>query len=148
MSQFEWYQTLYLMIVLYIVLIKRTQIFTCSIHLGRLCCQYFVIETAFCNICWDLVFPTCQICLLFVFQKLFQQEKQNNEYANTAMRKLLHQCEVLHNRLQECNINLVDEDKLVINPSSSTTAFDLQTSDNRISLLLSEVVFCPFSPVY
>lgn len=75
----------------------------------------------------------------FEAEELLQLEKQNSEYANTAIRKLLHQYECLHNRLQECNNNLVDEDKLVINPSSPTAAIDLQTSDNLVSLLLSEV---------
>ncbi|KAL1827805.1 hypothetical protein ACET3Z_006217 [Daucus carota] len=72
-------------------------------------------------------------------EKLLEQEKQNNEYSNTALRNLLHQCEFLHNRLQECNINLLDDDKLVIDPSSQTAAFDLQKSDSSISLLLSKV---------
>ncbi|KAL8090044.1 PX domain-containing protein EREL2-like isoform X1 [Apium graveolens] len=72
-------------------------------------------------------------------EKLLQQEKQNSEHANTAIRKLLHQYECLHSRLQECNINFVNEDKLVINPSSPAAAFDFQASDNRASLLLSEV---------
>ncbi|WOG87777.1 hypothetical protein DCAR_0207008 [Daucus carota subsp. sativus] len=72
-------------------------------------------------------------------EKLLEQEKQNNEYSNTALRNLLHQCEFLHNRLQECNINLLDDDKLVIDPSSQTAASDLQKSDSSISLLLSKV---------
>ena len=89
----------------------------------------------------------CQICL-FVFQKLLEQEKQNNECSNTALRNLVHQCEFLHNRLQECNINLLDDDKLVIDPSLQTAAFDLEKSDSSISLLLSKVIFCPATSVY
>lgn len=75
-------------------------------------------------------------------EKLLQQEKQKNENADTARRKLLHECEVLRSKLQvqECSINLLDEDKLVMDSSSLKGAFDLlKTSDDRISLLLSEV---------
>ncbi|KAL1831505.1 hypothetical protein ACET3Z_001156 [Daucus carota] len=72
-------------------------------------------------------------------EKLLQQEKQNNEHSNSVMRKLLDQCELLRNRLQECNFNLVDEDKLIMDSKSSAAACDLQAYDNRISHLLSEV---------
>ena len=77
---------------------------------------------------------------VFISQKLLQQEKQNNEHSNSVMRKLLDQCELLRNRLQECNFNLVDEDKLIMDSKSSAAACDLQAYDNRISHLLSEVI--------
>lgn len=74
-------------------------------------------------------------------EKLLQQEKQNKEREKVARRKLLHECEILHNRLQECNMNLLNEaeDKLVMDSSSVQDALDLLAiSDNRIELLLAE----------
>ncbi|KAM7490081.1 hypothetical protein LguiA_033002 [Lonicera macranthoides] len=74
---------------------------------------------------------------------LLQQEKEKNKNAKTARRKLLHDCELLRNRLQECNINLFDEkedNKLVLNSSSLPDVLNLlATSDNQISLLFAEV---------
>ncbi|KAL8116017.1 hypothetical protein AgCh_022490 [Apium graveolens] len=74
-------------------------------------------------------------------EKLLQREKQNSEHANAVMRKLLNQCEFLRNKLQECAINLVDEDKLVMDSTSSAAAFDFLASDNHISDLLSKVIY-------
>lgn len=58
--------------------------------------------------------------------------------------KLLHECGILHSRLQECsvNFNVEGEDKLVLDTSSPSEAIGLlTTSDNRIGLLLAEVSF-------
>lgn len=66
------------------------------------------------------------------------------EHANNANSKLLHECEILRNRLQECSVNFLseEEDKLDLDTSSPSDAIDLlTTSDNRIGLLLAEVTF-------
>ncbi|KAK9280523.1 hypothetical protein L1049_014215 [Liquidambar formosana] len=74
-------------------------------------------------------------------ERLLQQEKQRSEHAETSRRKLLHECGILRNRLQECNINFVteDDDKFNLNSSSLSDALHLlTTSDDRIGLLLAE----------
>ena len=66
------------------------------------------------------------------------------ELASTANAKLLHECGILHDRLQECSVNFLveEEDKLIVDTSSPSDAIDLlTTSDNRIGLLLAEVYF-------
>lgn len=82
--------------------------------------------------------------MLYVFQRLIQKEKQRTEHAKNANVKLLHECEILCSRLQECSINFLveEEDKLIVDTSSPSDAIDLlTTSDNRIGLLLAEVSF-------
>ncbi|KAK4600751.1 hypothetical protein RGQ29_010394 [Quercus rubra] len=77
-------------------------------------------------------------------EKLIQQERQMREHAKASREKLLHECHILHNRLQECNTNLLadNEDNFVADSSSLADALDLlATSDDRIGLLLSEVPF-------
>lgn len=71
--------------------------------------------------------------------------------AKTSRRKLLHECKILRNRLQECSIDFLadEENNLLVNPSSVSDALDLlRTSDNRIGLLLAEVsgvsFFCEY----
>ncbi|KAK9282341.1 hypothetical protein L1049_005257 [Liquidambar formosana] len=74
-------------------------------------------------------------------ERVLQKEKQRREFANTANAKLLHECEILQNRLQECSVNFLveEEDKLIMDTSSPSDAIDLlTTSDNRIGLLLAE----------
>ncbi|KAJ8774089.1 hypothetical protein K2173_009520 [Erythroxylum novogranatense] len=74
-------------------------------------------------------------------ERVLQKEKQRMEYVNTSNTKLLHECEILRNRLQECSVNFLieEEDKLVVETSSPSDAIDLlTTSDNRIGLLLAE----------
>lgn len=74
-------------------------------------------------------------------EKFIQQERQMREHAKASREKLLHECHILHNRLQECNTNLLadDEDNFVADSSSLADALDLlATSDDRIGLLLSE----------
>ncbi|XP_050127159.1 PX domain-containing protein EREL1 isoform X3 [Malus sylvestris] len=67
-------------------------------------------------------------------EKLRQQEKQMSKLAETARKKLLHECNVLHQQLQECNINFPVDDSSILPEASEL----LDASDNRISLLLSE----------
>lgn len=54
----------------------------------------------------------------------------------------MHECDVLQNRLQECNVkfHIEDDSKLIMDSSSPSEAIDLlATSDNRIGLLIAEV---------
>lgn len=74
-------------------------------------------------------------------ERVLQKEKQKTEHTDTANAKLLHECEILWNRLQECSVNFLveEEDKLTVETSSPSDAIDLLvTSDNRIGLLLAE----------
>lgn len=74
-------------------------------------------------------------------ERSLQKEKQRMEHANTANEKLLHECGILLDRLQECSVNFLveEEDKLTVDTSSPSDAIDLlTTSDNRIGLLLAE----------
>ncbi|KAK1276520.1 hypothetical protein QJS04_geneDACA001537 [Acorus gramineus] len=70
-----------------------------------------------------------------------QKQKQNLEYLKSSKKKFLHECGILHLRLQECSSDFLmeEEDKFICNPSSSSDALDLlTTSDNRIGLLIAE----------
>ncbi|ESQ48356.1 hypothetical protein EUTSA_v10020136mg [Eutrema salsugineum] len=74
-------------------------------------------------------------------ERIVQREKDREETAKTANKKLLHECDVLQNRLQECNIkfHIEEESKLIMDSSSALEALDLlTTSDNRIGLLIAE----------
>ncbi|GAB4850065.1 hypothetical protein Ancab_029362 [Ancistrocladus abbreviatus] len=74
-------------------------------------------------------------------ERILEREKQRGEHANTTNAKLLHECEILCSRLQECSVNFLveEEDKLIVDTTSSSDAIDLlTTSDNRIGLLLAE----------
>uniref|UniRef100_A0A2P2JYI3 Uncharacterized protein n=1 Tax=Rhizophora mucronata TaxID=61149 RepID=A0A2P2JYI3_RHIMU len=74
-------------------------------------------------------------------EHVLQKEKQRMEHVTTANSKLLHECEILRNRLQECSVSFLieEEDKLIVETSSPSDAIDiLTTSDNRIGLLLAE----------
>ncbi|KAJ6807827.1 PX domain-containing protein EREL1 isoform X1 [Iris pallida] len=74
-------------------------------------------------------------------EKIIQNEKQWWTHAKTARKKLLHECGVLRNRLQECSVNFLaeEEDKFTVSHSSLSDALGLlATSDNRIGLLLAE----------
>jgi len=74
-------------------------------------------------------------------ERILQKEKQKMEQANNANAKLLHECGILRDRLQECSVNFLveEEDKLIVDTSSPSDAIDLlTTSDNRIGLLLAE----------
>ncbi|KAA8541936.1 hypothetical protein F0562_023088 [Nyssa sinensis] len=77
----------------------------------------------------------------FEVETALQKEKQRWEHANVANSKLLHECEILRNRLEECSVNFLieEEDKLIMDTTSPSDAIDLlTTSDNRIGLLLAE----------
>ncbi|KAK9923091.1 hypothetical protein M0R45_031525 [Rubus argutus] len=74
-------------------------------------------------------------------ERILQKEKRRIECATTTNAKLLHECEILRSRLQECSVNFLveEEDKLILDTSSPSDAIDLlTTSDNRIGLLLAE----------
>lgn len=74
-------------------------------------------------------------------ERAVNKEKQITENVIAANAKLLHECEILHNRLEECSVNFLveEEDKLIVDTSSPSDAIDLlTTSDNRIGLLLAE----------
>lgn len=87
------------------------------------------------------------VYFVFFFQKLIQHERQMREHEKTERKKLLNECNILHNQLQECHINLTtgNEHDLVVDSSSVADALDLlTTSDDRICLLLAEVPFMFF----
>ncbi|WOL18342.1 hypothetical protein Cni_G27136 [Canna indica] len=71
---------------------------------------------------------------------VLHRERQRWSNTKSAKKKLLHECTVLRDRLQECSVNFLrDEDKFNISSSSLSDALDLlATSDNRIGLLLAE----------
>lgn len=74
-------------------------------------------------------------------EKVLEQEKQMKERASSFNEKLLHECAILQKRLQECSINfsVEEEDKLLVDAPSPADAIDLlNTSNNRIGLLLAE----------
>ncbi|KAL3528887.1 hypothetical protein ACH5RR_008209 [Cinchona calisaya] len=74
-------------------------------------------------------------------ERILQEERQRREHSNAANVKLLHECEILRSRLEECSVNFLieEENKLTMDTSSPSEAIDiLGTSDNRIGLLLAE----------
>ncbi|KAG5537517.1 hypothetical protein RHGRI_024846 [Rhododendron griersonianum] len=74
-------------------------------------------------------------------ERVLHKEKERWKHSNAADTKLLHECEILRNRLEECSVNFLteEEDKLIMDTSSTSDAIDLlTTSDNRIGLLLAE----------
>eukprot|EP01018_Ginkgo_biloba_P015535 Gb_30818 [translate_table: standard] len=74
-------------------------------------------------------------------EAMLQKERQKQEQASAARAKLLHEAEILRQRLQECSVDFLakEGDKNITNSSSVSDAVDLlTTSDNRIGLLLAE----------
>ncbi|PSS17832.1 Intracellular protein transport protein [Actinidia chinensis var. chinensis] len=74
-------------------------------------------------------------------ERVLHKERERWEHSNAANAKLLHECEILRNRLEECSVNFLteEEDKLIVDTSSTSDTIDLLTmSDNRIGLLLAE----------
>ncbi|KAI4329355.1 hypothetical protein L6164_021626 [Bauhinia variegata] len=73
-------------------------------------------------------------------ERALQKEKQRMELSNNANAKLLHECRILQQRLEECSVNFLiqEEDKLIVDTSPSDALDLLATSDNRIGLLLAE----------
>lgn len=60
---------------------------------------------------------------------------------DAANRKLLHECEILRSRLEECSVNFLVEQEHKLKMESPPDAVDiLATSENRIGLLLAEVM--------
>ncbi|XP_022754479.1 PX domain-containing protein EREL1-like isoform X2 [Durio zibethinus] len=69
-----------------------------------------------------------------------EQERQIRKHVRTAREKLLNECQLLHHRLLECNVNLSSDDENLIKDTSLVEdALDLlTTSDDKITLLLAE----------
>lgn len=60
---------------------------------------------------------------------------------DAANRKLLHECEILRSRLEECGVTFLVEQEYKLKMESPPDAMDvLATSENRIGLLLAEVI--------
>ncbi|KAL1191343.1 PX domain-containing protein EREX [Cardamine amara subsp. amara] len=74
-------------------------------------------------------------------ERIVQREKNREETAKTADKKLLHECDVLQKRLRECSVKFhtEEESKIIMDSSSPSEAIELlTTSDNRIGLLIAE----------
>lgn len=74
-------------------------------------------------------------------EKCFQEEKQRSEHAKSALARLLCDCTILRNQLQECNIDILQDDENDITsryPSQSDALELLKTSDSQVDLLLAE----------
>lgn len=81
-------------------------------------------------------------------QRLYEEERLANDQARTSFMKLLHECQVLRQRFEECNINLINEneDDLVMDNPSCSDALNLLTAcDNQINFLLTQVLKMLFS---
>lgn len=75
-------------------------------------------------------------------ERLYEEERLANDQARTSFMKLLHECQVLRQRFEECNINLINEneDDLVMDNPSCSDALNLLTAcDNQINFLLTQV---------
>ncbi|KAL7159050.1 hypothetical protein ABFS83_01G003100 [Erythranthe nasuta] len=76
-------------------------------------------------------------------KELLQEERERNEQTRISWRKLLHKCKILHDQLQECNMNNIlhtKGDYLQRNiPSTLDPSDILGTSGNQIGLLIAEV---------
>ena len=84
----------------------------------------------------------CFYFILFYFsQKQLHEEREMEEHGKIARKKLLHDCRILCDRLQECNVNLLSEDDDFVMDFSLADALDLlTTSDDQIVHLLTEVL--------
>ncbi|XP_078443489.1 PX domain-containing protein EREL1-like isoform X2 [Wolffia australiana] len=74
-------------------------------------------------------------------ESYLSKEKEKWECTKSARKNLLHECEVLRCRLEDCHVDIFgeDEDMLTITPSTLPDTLDLlETSDNRIGFLLAE----------
>jgi hypothetical protein len=81
---------------------------------------------------------------VFWFQRVINKEKQRSVRMKLSRQKVLHECRLLHECLQECSAKFLaeEQDSFTIDPSSLPDALDLLvTSDNRIRLLVAEVNF-------
>jgi hypothetical protein len=83
-------------------------------------------------------------CIYYILQRIVNREKQRSTRARFSREKILHECRLLRERLQECTAKFVadEQDTMTIDLSSLPDALDLvTTSDNRIRLLVAEVMF-------
>ncbi|BAF20089.1 PX domain-containing protein EREL1 [Oryza sativa Japonica Group] len=74
-------------------------------------------------------------------ERIVNREKQRSTRARFSREKILHECRLLRERLQECTAKFVadEQDTMTIDLSSLPDALDLvTTSDNRIRLLVAE----------
>ncbi len=79
----------------------------------------------------------CVLCVLFYSVQALLGDRDAGDEADTrGTLKVLREAEVLHTRMQECNL-----DKLLMEESASGVEDVYQLSDNRISCLLAEVQF-------
>ena len=84
------------------------------------------------------------IVSFFLYQRVINREKQRSTRMRLSREKILHECRLLRERLQECSAKFLaeEQDDFTIDPSSLPDALDLlATSDNRIRLLVAEVKF-------
>ncbi|KAF5748170.1 phox domain-containing family protein [Tripterygium wilfordii] len=74
-------------------------------------------------------------------EKLLELERQIGEHGKIGRRKLLNECRILCNQLQECSakLSIEDEDNPITESASLTDALNLLTkSDDQLALLLAE----------
>uniref|UniRef100_A0A0E0E486 PX domain-containing protein n=1 Tax=Oryza meridionalis TaxID=40149 RepID=A0A0E0E486_9ORYZ len=77
----------------------------------------------------------------YSWKRIVNREKQRSARARLSRAKILHECRLLRERLQECTAKFVadEQDTMTIDLSSLPDALDLvTTSDNRIRLLVAE----------
>uniref|UniRef100_A0A0A9CU89 Uncharacterized protein n=1 Tax=Arundo donax TaxID=35708 RepID=A0A0A9CU89_ARUDO len=74
-------------------------------------------------------------------ERVINREKHRSTRMKLSREKVLHECRLLHERLQECSGKFLaeEQDNFSIDPSSLPDALDLlATSDNRVRLLVAE----------
>ncbi|KAF8658516.1 hypothetical protein HU200_058972 [Digitaria exilis] len=74
-------------------------------------------------------------------ERVINKEKQRSTRMRLSREKILHECRLLRERLQECSAKFLaeEQDNFTIDPSSLPDALELlATSDNRIRLLVAE----------
>ncbi|KAF7104727.1 hypothetical protein CFC21_105600 [Triticum aestivum] len=74
-------------------------------------------------------------------ERIINREKQRSARVKSSREKMLHECRLLRERLQECSAKFLaeEQDNLTVDPSSLPDALDLlATSDNRIRLLVAQ----------
>ncbi|KAF7098655.1 hypothetical protein CFC21_100379 [Triticum aestivum] len=74
-------------------------------------------------------------------ERIINREKQRSARVKSSREKMLHECRLLRERLQECSAKFLaeEQDNLPVDPSSLPDALDLlATSDNRIRLLVAQ----------
>ncbi|PWZ07305.1 PX domain-containing protein EREX [Zea mays] len=74
-------------------------------------------------------------------ERVINRDKQRSARTKLSRVKILHECRLLRERLQDCSAKFLaeEQDNFTIDPSSLPDALDLlATSDNRIRLLVAE----------